>query len=163
MLYQICQSPEALCWKIYPVLMVLRCVPSAHKSDLFINYSSAGALWDWRCFLFFRWELVSSPTPAVWPTWPSTQPPPFRSWEQRRPCSGTGAPPPCWGKKWLRWWQGWAGAEQGDRRGLKLCLLWSDPSRPMHPHSLSSHSQHRGRKSEKLRLEALQTLLIWQI
>lgn len=84
--------------------------------------------------LISRLERVWSPTPAVWPTSPSIQHPRFRSWEQRRPCSGTGAPPPCWGKKWLQWWQGWAGAELGDWR--RPSLLWSDPARPnAHPQS----------------------------
>lgn len=99
--------------------------------DLFFFFLLKGAITD--C-LISRLEHVWSPTPAVWPTSPSIQHPRFRSWEQRRPCSGTGAPPPCWGKKWLQWWQGWAGAELGDWR--RPSLLWSDPARPnAHPQS----------------------------
>lgn len=110
------------------------------------------SLCDWPPPLSYscRWELVWSHMLAVSPTWPNTQHPLFRSWEQRRPCSGTGAPPPCWGK-WLQWWQGWAGAEQGDwRRRNSEVSSGVIPLALMHPHSLSSHSQHWGRKSEKL-------------
>lgn len=88
---------------------------------------------------FLRWELVWSHMLEVWPTWPNTLPLPSRFWEQRRPCSGTGAPPPCWGNKWLQWWQGRAGVEQGDWRS-SVVFFQSDPSLPLHPHSLSDHS-----------------------
>lgn len=105
-----------------PQIMSVQCM--LHSGQSFVLYE-----WDWLFISSFRWELVWSPMPAVWPTWPSTRPPPCRSWEQRRPCSGTGAPPPCWGK-WLQWWQGWAGAELGDWRERNSGVI---PLALMHP------------------------------
>jgi len=56
-----------------------------------IDYNTLTAVW--HTVLSFpaccRLEPGWSPMPGAWPTWPSTQPPPYRSWEQRRPSSGT--------------------------------------------------------------------------
>lgn len=90
---------ELSVWEMASLCCSVRCVSFVHWESKVIraatllcvqrcvNGSLASAL-SLRFSLPHRLELASSPTLGVSLTWPSTLPPPYRSWGLRRLCSG---------------------------------------------------------------------------